>query len=211
MELFFDLPAELRPRLKKPYGKLYPGNHPSVIDQLKDRLDESSVIAVGDVTTYNLFKAGARPRLCFIDQNTKRTAVSKSIAAVTTRADYVNIDVRNPAGTISGEMVLAIKDALTSSEKHICICVDGEEDLATIPVIALCDVGSFVLYGQPDEGLVCVEVTKEKKEEMNDMLKIIFTEKNAKNIKTGDMARRAFQAVLPAELEEFLTALFKKK
>ena len=208
MDLFFDLPAELRPRLKKPYGKLYPGNHPSVIDQIKDQLDESFVIAVGDVTTYNFFKAGARPRLCFIDQNTKRTAVSKSIAAVTSRTDYVNINVKNPAGMISSEMVLAIKDALQSSEKHICICVDGEEDLATIPVIAFCDIGSFVLYGQPDEGLVCVEVTKEKKEEMNDMLKIIFTEKNAKSIKTGDPVCRELKDVLSAELKEFLTAIF---
>ena len=208
MELFFDLPAELRPRLKKPYGKLYPGNHPSVIDQIKDQLDESFVIAVGDVTTYNFFKAGVRPRLCFIDQNTKRTAVSKSIAAVTSRTDYVNINVKNPAGMISSEMVLAIKDALQSSEKHICICVDGEEDLATIPVIAFCDIGSYVLYGQPDEGLVCVEVTKEKKEEMNDMLKIIFTEKNAKSIKTGDPVCRELKDVLSAELKEFLTAIF---
>jgi len=208
VELFFDLPAELRPRLKKPYGKLYPGNHPSVIDQIKDQLDESFVIAVGDVTTYNFFKAGVRPRLCFIDQNTKRTAVSKSIAAVTSRTDYVNINVKNPAGMISSEMVLAIKDALQSSEKHICICVDGEEDLATIPVIAFCDIGSYVLYGQPDEGLVCVEVTKEKKEEMNDMLKIIFTEKNAKSIKTGDPVCRELKDVLSAELKEFLTAIF---
>ena len=208
MDLFFDLPAELRPRLKKPYGQLYPGNHPSVIDQIKDRLDEAFVIVVGDVTAYNFFKAGARPRLCFIDQNTKRTAVAKSIAAVTSRTDYVNINVKNPAGMLSSELVLAIKEALNSSEKHICICVDGEEDLATIPVIAFCDVGSFVLYGQPDEGLVCVEVTKEKKEEMNDMLKIIFTEKNAKSIKTGDPVCRELKNVLAAELKEFLTAIF---
>ncbi|MCL2863855.1 MAG: DUF359 domain-containing protein [Methanimicrococcus sp.] len=208
MELFFDLPVELRPRLKKPYGTLYPGNHPSIIDQIKDRLDESSVIAVGDVTTYNLFKAGTRPRLCFIDQCTKRTAVSKSISAVTSRTDYVNIYVTNPAGMISGELVLAIKEALKSPEEHICIWVDGEEDLATIPVIALCDVGSFVLYGQPDEGLVCVKVTEEKKEEMSDMLKIIFTEKNAKCIKTDDPVCHEMKDVLSAELKEFLTAVF---
>lgn len=208
MELFFDLPVELRPRLKKPYGKLYPGNHPSIVGQFKDLFDESSVIAVGDVTTYNLFKAGARPRLCFIDQCTKRTAVSKSIAAVTSRADYVNICVKNPPGMISGEMVLAIKEALASSEKHICICVDGEEDLATIPVIALCAVGSLVLYGQPDEGLVCVKVTEEKKAEMNGMLKTIFTEKNAKSIKTNDPVCHELKGVLSAELKEFLAAVF---
>ncbi|MDR2944600.1 MAG: DUF359 domain-containing protein [Methanosarcinales archaeon] len=208
MELFFDLPVELRPRLKKPYGTLYSGDHPSVVDQIKARLDESFVIAVGDVTTYNLFKAGVRPRLCLIDQYTKRTAVSKAISAVTSRTDYVNIYVKNPAGMLSGEMVLAIKNALESDEKHICICVDGEEDLATLPAIALCDIGSLVLYGQPDEGLVCVKVTEEKKEEMNEMLKLIFAEKNAKSIKTDDPVCRELKSVLTAELNEFLAEFF---
>lgn len=208
MELFFDLPVELRPRLKKPYGKLFPGDHPSVVDQIRDCLDESLVIAVGDVTTYNLFKAGVRPRLCFIDQYTKRTAVSKAIAAVTARTDYVNVYVKSPAGMLSGEMVLAIKEALASADKHICVCVDGEEDLATLPVIALCDVGSLVLYGQPDEGLVCVRVTDEKKEEMSGMLKLIFTEKNAKSIKTDDPICRELKDVLASELKIFLSAVF---
>lgn len=208
MELFFDLPVELRPRLKKPYGNLYPGDHPSVVDQIKAHLDESFVIAVGDVTTYNLFKAGVRPRLCLIDQYTKRTAVSKAISAVTSRTDYVNIYVKNPAGMLSSEMVLAIKDALASGEKHICICVDGEEDLATLPVIALADVGSLVLYGQPDEGLVCVKVTEDKKEEMNGMLKLIFTEKNTKSIKTDDPVCKELRTTLSAELKEFLADVF---
>ncbi|MDL2261432.1 DUF359 domain-containing protein [Methanimicrococcus sp. OttesenSCG-928-J09] len=208
MELFFDLPVELRPRLKKPYGKLYPGDNPDVIHQIKDTLDESLVIAVGDVTTYNLFKAGVRPRLCFIDQYTKRSAVSKAISAVTTRTDYVNVYVKNPAGMISSEMVLAIKEALSSSEKHICICVDGEEDLATLPVIALSDVGSLVLYGQPDEGLVCVKVTEDKKEEMGEMLRLIFTEKNTRSIKTDDPVCKELKNTLAAELNEFLADVF---
>ena len=209
MELFFDLPVELRPRLKKPYGKLYPGDHPSIVDQIKTHLDESVVIAVGDVTTYNLFKAGVKPRLCFIDQHTKRSAVSKAISAVTSRTDYVNIYVKNPAGMLSGELVLAIKEALISPEKHICICVDGEEDLATLPAIAFSDVGSLVLYGQPDEGLVCVTVTDEKKEEMGDMLKMIFTEKNAKSIKTDDPVCAELKGVLTSKLDEFLTDVFE--
>ncbi|MDV0444926.1 hypothetical protein MmiAt1_04750 [Methanimicrococcus sp. At1] len=208
MELFFDLPVELRPRLKKPYGKLFPGDNPSVVEQIKDSLDESLVIAVGDVTTYNLFKAGVRPRICFVDQYTKRTAVTKAISAVTSRTDYVNIYVKNPAGMISSEMVLAIKEALASPEKHICICVDGEEDLATIPVIALCDAGSIVLYGQPDEGLVCVKVTDEKKAEMNEMLKLIFTEKNTRSIKTDDPVCKELKNVLASELKEFLADVF---
>jgi len=208
LDLLFDLPVELRPCLKKPYGKLYPGDHPSVVDQIKNRLDESFVIAVGDVTTYNLFKAGVRPRLCLIDRITKRTAVTQTIATVTSRTDYVNISVKNPAGSLSGEMVLAIKNALSSSDSHICLNVDGEEDLATLPAIAFAELGTLVLYGQPDEGLVCVKVTEEKKDEMKGMLMQIFTEKNAKSIKTDGSGDGGFTADLPAELESFLVNIF---
>jgi Uncharacterized protein conserved in archaea len=208
LDLFFDLPAELRPCLKKPYGKLYPGDHPSVVDQIKNRLDESLVIAVGDVTTYNLFKAGVRPRLCLIDRITKRTAVTQTIATVTSRTDYVNISVKNPAGTLSGEMVLAIKAALSSSDSHICLNVDGEEDLATLPAIAFAELGTLVLYGQPDEGLVCVKVTEEKKDEMKGMLMQIFTEKNAKSVKADGSIGSELTKDLPAELESFLENIF---
>ena len=200
MEFFFDLPAELRPRLKQPYGRLFPGDHPSVVDQIKNCLDESLVIAVGDVTTYNLFEAGVRPRLCLIDQFTKRSAVSSAIAAVTARTDYVTVFVKNPAGVLSSELVLAIKNALSSSDKHICICVEGEEDLATLPVIALCNIGSLVLYGQPDEGLVCVKVTDEKKQEMKEMLTLTFSEKNVKNAGADE--------VFFKELDSFLNQVF---
>ena len=209
MDLFFDLPAALRPRLKKPYGKLYPGDSPAIVEQIQTHLDESLVVAVGDVTTYNLFKAGVRPGLCLIDRITKRTAVSATISAVTARTDYINISVKNPAGMISSEMVLAIKDALSSPDKHICIFVDGEEDLATIPVIALADLGTLVLYGQPDEGLVCVKVTEEKKEEMKKMLRQTFTEENAKILPADYSTDSKFkEEILSVQLNSFLKAVF---
>jgi len=208
LDLFFDLPTELRPHLKKPYGKLYPGDSPETVAQIQSCLDESLVIAVGDVTTYNLFKAGVRPRLCLIDRITKRTAVSQTIAAVTSRTDYVNIRVKNPAGSLSGEMVLAIKNALSSSDSHICLNVDGEEDLATLPAIAFAELGTLVLYGQPDEGLVCVKVTEEKKEEMKDMLMLIFTEKNVKNIPSDYSDNCEFKDTLSIKLESFLATIF---
>ena len=210
MDLFFTLPTKIRPFLKNPYGTLYPGNNPSLAGQLNIAAD-TVVITVGDVTTYNLFKAGFMPRLCLIDRVTKRFAVSAAILDVISRADYVNAPVKNPAGVISSEMVLCIKNALKSPQKHICVNVDGEEDLATLPVIALSPVGTLVLYGQPDEGLVCVTVTEEKKKEMKDMLLQIFSAENAKVMKNGVLV--SAQSAEPAdaldfEVETFLKAIF---
>lgn len=36
--------------------------------------------------------------------------------------------------------------------------VDGEEDLLTLVAMAVAPLGSFVIYGQPREGVVLVEV-----------------------------------------------------
>ena len=36
--------------------------------------------------------------------------------------------------------------------------MEGEEDLAVLPLIPLMDDGAVILYGQPDEGVVFCEV-----------------------------------------------------
>ncbi|HMK82220.1 MAG TPA: DUF359 domain-containing protein, partial [Candidatus Bathyarchaeia archaeon] len=48
--------------------------------------------------------------------------------------------------------------------------VDGEEDLLVLVVIAVAPVGSLVVYGQPNEGIVLVNVTLAKKKEVVDLL-----------------------------------------
>ena len=45
------------------------------------------------------------------------------------------------------------------------IIVDGEEDLAVLPVVLLAPLDSLVFYGQRNQGLVLVKVTEEKKSE----------------------------------------------
>jgi len=47
-------------------------------------------------------------------------------------------------------------------EKEV-ICVSGQEDLAVLPAILLAPMGSFVIYGQPGQGFVVVEVLEKTK------------------------------------------------
>jgi len=42
--------------------------------------------------------------------------------------------------------------------------VEGEEDLLTLVVMVTAPLGSLVVYGQPNEGLVLVEVNGEARE-----------------------------------------------
>ncbi|WNY24532.1 GTP-dependent dephospho-CoA kinase family protein [Methanolapillus millepedarum] len=206
MNLYFDLPKELRPFLKNPYGTLYPGNGPEVIDQVRPLLAAAAgkntpVISVGDVTTYNLISAGIFPKLCLVDRLTKRLPVSEQISP-TSHSKYCDVRVKNPAGTISDEMVFAIQKALLS-DSDIRICVDGEEDLATVPVIAFSKPGTVVLYGQPDEGMVAVTVTDAKKMEMETFFRQILDAKNVRN-----STNHASEDELEKAVDSFLKELF---
>ena len=73
------------------------------------------------------------------------------------------------------ELIELIKDSLAGAER-IKIVVNGEEDLATLPAILYAPLGSAVVYGQPNEGSVLVEVTLEKKEQIKDLMKRMVLE-----------------------------------
>jgi hypothetical protein len=63
-------------------------------------------------------------------------------------------------------------DGLKEALKHprAMIFVDGEEDLAVIPLVIASDEGSVILYGQPGVGVVLRLVDREAKEKARDML-----------------------------------------
>jgi uncharacterized protein (UPF0218 family) len=62
------------------------------------------------------------------------------------------IRVKNPAGSITDELVRALSDAVL--HPPVTIFVEGEEDLAVIPLVIAAPEGTVVLYGQPHEGVV---------------------------------------------------------
>lgn len=192
MSLLFRLPDDIRAFLKKPYGPLFKGCGPEVVSAMARNLPEmSSVICVGDVTTFNIFSAGLRPRICIIDDFTKRVPVFKSVESLSAEhssCPYSKLTVKNPAGFISDILVYAVGHAVSSSF-FTKIVVDGEEDLASLPAIAFAPTGSVVLYGQPDQGMVFVEVTEAAKKETFDILTKILNPVNiASNTQTDASA-----------------------
>ncbi|MFC6769315.1 DUF359 domain-containing protein, partial [Natrinema soli] len=57
-----------------------------------------------------------------------------------------------------------------STDEPTTILVDGEEDLVALPAIVAAPEGASVVYGQPDEGMVHVNVTDDHRTEMRDLL-----------------------------------------
>jgi len=129
----------------------------------------AKVIAIGDVTAYHLLKAGIVPDMCIVDDMTMRLPVAHEVRKGTAHESFKDIAVKNPAGVITQELIDAIRNNVNSKEP-VRIFVDGEEDLAVIPACEFAPTGSLVLYGQPREGVVAVEVTEEKRRETRELM-----------------------------------------
>ena len=127
-----------------------------VLKTVPTSLRESQcVVTVGDRTTLAVAESGCEPHLAIVDFKTHRhqqLSADERQALARSCADRV-LRVRNPAGGITRELWDAV--ASTAEQRtRTRIEVDGEEDLATLAVLALCPDDSQVLYGQPGEGLV---------------------------------------------------------
>ncbi|MGC8568571.1 MAG: GTP-dependent dephospho-CoA kinase family protein [Nitrososphaeria archaeon] len=159
----YRLTEAARAALKRPLGELVERGRE--IDYIRSRLlDEGFVITVGDRTTENFITAGGKPRIEIVDLKEKRSERADTASA----AERV-CRVSNPPGTISDEAIECIRDAVRSRER-VRIKVDGEEDLLGLPAIMYAPLGSYVLYGQPDEGLVVVRVDERIKRKAEELL-----------------------------------------
>lgn len=165
------LPEDLRGAFKEPMGRVYtdPADLLRDIDTTaSDHPDPTSLVAVGDVVTYHLRQADRDPDVAVIDGKTKREAVDEAVREVLD-GDSERIEIENPPATISEALLDALVAALDADSPTV-IFVEGEEDLATLPAIVAASLGTSIVYGQPDQGMVHVPVTEETKNEARELL-----------------------------------------
>jgi hypothetical protein len=163
---------EIRPLLKKPFGKVFKGKDLKPAEEIKKNLKGEKVIVVGDVTLKNILAVGIKPSLAIIDLKTKRKIKKNSVFKEKVAK------VKNPPGMITKDLWDKIHESM--GKKGSLIVVDGEEDLAVLPCIIEADWDSVVLYGQPDEGIVLVRVTEEKKFDAGTIIKMILDQEKWK-------------------------------
>ncbi|OGB76565.1 hypothetical protein A2476_00935 [candidate division CPR3 bacterium RIFOXYC2_FULL_35_7] len=77
--------------------------------------------------------------------------------------------VLNKSGIIQHRLYQTIQNVIQEQKQYLY--VQGEEDLAVIPLILLLPLNSFIFYGLKDTGLIMIEVTEDKKEEVTKRLK----------------------------------------
>jgi uncharacterized protein (UPF0218 family) len=177
MAVVYSLTPELRVRLKKPIGTLIRGSFAETMRLFKEMAEKEEpaiVISVGDTVSKNLVANHVLPQLSIVDNKVMR----RKIQSIPLAAEKT-IHIKNSPGTITEEAVEAVQDALRSSCRSK-IVVEGEEDLLTLIAVLYSPENSFIVYGQPYEGIIVVKATKEKKAEVALILKAMENVQKAK-------------------------------
>ncbi|MEM3675884.1 MAG: DUF359 domain-containing protein [Thermoplasmataceae archaeon] len=119
------------------------------------------IIVVGDYSTKFLHDHGVDVFMEVVDLKTKREPIS------TYKHIPGSVKVKNPPGVLSHDLFLAVKKMITTGGR---IEIDGEEDLAVIPIIFYSDLNTVVVYGVPDVGMACIEVDAAIKDLVNGII-----------------------------------------
>jgi len=157
----FRLPQFLRNELQKPFGK--------ILHKVPDKLEESKVITIGDITTQEFNKKNINQILSIIDFQVQREEKFTEISELIFNGKTEIEKVKNLAGEINGNIFEKIKNSLESKNRKI-ILIDGEEDLIVIPAILIAPLGFRIYYGQPNVGIVEIIVNEEIKEKIYKLL-----------------------------------------
>lgn len=156
-----SLPEILRSELQKPFGE--------VLDSVPSDLDGAKIVTIGDITTQKFNEKKVGQFLSIIDYQVKREKKFDEISQLGFEKDVEIYKVVNYAGGITTELFEVIRRSFVSKKRQV-VLVDGEEDLAFIPVMLVSPLGFRIFYGQPNEGLVEVKVTEENKEKVYSLL-----------------------------------------
>ena len=159
------LPEHLRETLKEPIGQLV--DEQTLISLVSD---SKPLISVGDMVTYTLLKHNIAPDVSIVDYVHKRSCCSQEIIDSIKKSPADIKQVKNPAGTLTEQLIDAIHESIQRLNGPQRIEVEGEEDLAALVAISLAPQGATVIYGLPNKGVVVVEANKKYKAKVKEVL-----------------------------------------
>ena len=164
MQLKFDSDYIINEEVRQ----LIQSNDGELIDPLSlKETDFSNLFAVGDFTCKILEENGIFPKIEVYDLRTQRGKETYS-------GKEGSRKVRNAPGVVSGELIEEVSRAILSHDRTN-IEVEGEEDLAVLPIIFYAPIHSLVVYGIPDEGMAVIHIegkTKELVEKIFDKMEV---------------------------------------
>lgn len=125
---------------------------------------------VGDMVLDTFVKEGWEFKVGIFDGLNQRSGYSSSFLDKLS----IDIEVNNPQHVITTQLIVELKKVIKATKSILRI--NGEEDLAAVALALLLPLGDVVYYGQPNEGMIEMEVTEELKEKFFS----VFVENRAK-------------------------------
>jgi len=159
------LPKDLRGEFQKPFGELLTNSENLSVG--KNYL----IITVGDIATKMFNEKSLGQDISAIDFKVAREKKFSSIFELGFLGSERLIKVNNPASHITSELFRALLGIFESGIKRkIILQIEGEEDLAVLPLVLFSPLNTIIYYGQPHKGLVKVVVSEEAKEKAYNLI-----------------------------------------
>ncbi|XOB40245.1 MAG: DUF359 domain-containing protein [Candidatus Nealsonbacteria bacterium] len=152
------LPEKLRLELRKIWGIPIFGDERKVIKEYERIVKNKKfkkIITVGDRCSLSLSSD-----IKIFDGKINRKRIKKF--------PPFSLRCSNPPGTIQKEVWTVIEKAIKENKN---VFIDGEEDLLVIPAVLLSEENNAVVYGFLDKGICLIEVSKEIKKSLKELLK----------------------------------------
>ena len=148
------LPEDLRAVLQEPWGEIF--------DKIPQGINSLKTVVVGDVTAQKFNEKKIEQFLSIVDFFIHRKIKFHKLSELGFDGQNVK-KIKNPHGEITPELIQVLREAFNKKTKTV-ILIDGEDDLAVLPVLLISPLGFSIFYGQPDQGLVRINVNEENKE-----------------------------------------------
>lgn len=150
------LTKSTRKACKRPFGKIITSVPTNLLH----------IISVGDISTYSFTSAKYYPDISVVDLLVKRKKKFANLQEFSFLGSEEVVKAENQPGGLTPDLFKRVAEAFKNVRdgKKVIIHVHGEEDLAVLPIILASPLGYCIFYGQPNRGMVQVQVTEQIKE-----------------------------------------------
>lgn len=167
------LPEVEKQWFKNPFGILHKDN------KFLQTESPEILVSVGDVVTKDCNAFSIKQKLSVVDFTVQRKHTFEKIQELGFSGEELLLHANNPKSHLTTSLFQAIAQTVEqlSQREQIIILVDGEEDLAVIPLVLALPLGFVIVYGQPNQGIVRLAVTSETKDHAFALLKKFVSQK----------------------------------
>lgn len=156
------LPAHLRPKLAEPFGTLITNFSEWI--RSSEVPQKEIIVTVGDWVTKSFNENNIEQWCSVIDWHVQRKRSFNTLLELGFTKEISTYKISNASGSITPALFKAVQSISDNhSSSRVLLEVQGEEDLAVLPFLLILPLGYVIFYGQPNVGIVRIDVAEGSK------------------------------------------------